>query len=60
MKPIVKLIGTDGNAYAIIAKVRRALIREGLKKEAEEFVKEATSGDYNNVLASAMKYAEVV
>lgn len=58
-KPIVKLVGTDGNAFAIIGRVSKALKRAGLRKEAEEFVKEATSGDYNHLLQTAMKYVEV-
>ena len=58
-KPIVKLVGTDGNAFAILGKVSKALKRAGLEKEAKEFMKEATSGDYNHLLQTAMKYVEV-
>ena len=58
-KPAVKLIGEDGNAFAIIGKCKRALRKAGMQEEAEAFVKEATSGDYNGVLAAAMKYCEV-
>ena len=58
-KPAVKLIGEDGNAFAIIGKCKQALKKAGMHDEAEAFVKEATSGDYNGVLATAMKYCEV-
>ncbi len=58
-KPTVKLIAEGGNAFNIIGKCRRALCKAGLDKEAEAFEKEATSGDYNGVLAAAMKYCDV-
>lgn len=58
-KPAVKLIGEDGNAFAIIGKCKRALKKAGMHEEAEAFVKEATAGDYNGVLAAAMKYCDV-
>ena len=44
----VVLIGEDGNAYAILGRVLRALRRAGVSKEERDaFVKEATSGDYD-------------
>lgn len=58
-KPVVKLIGEDGNAFAILGKVKRALIDAGMKKEADAFTKEATSGDYDHLLATAMDYVDV-
>ena len=58
-KPKVKIIGENGNAFNLIAIVKRALIRAGLEKEAEEFVKEATSDDYNFLLATCVKYVDV-
>jgi len=58
-KPRVKLIGEDGNAFYILGKVKAALRKAGLKEEAEKFMKEATSGDYNHLLATAMGYVEV-
>lgn len=58
-KPVVKLSGTDGNAFAIIAKVRRVLIENKMYTEADNYMKEALSGDYDNVIASADKYVEI-
>ena len=58
-KPKVKLIGEDGNAYAILGKVSRALKKAGLKKEAEDYLKEATSGDYNHLLMVTSKYVKI-
>ena len=56
---IVKLIGEDGNAYSILGKVSYALKRAGYKQEAEDYLKEATSGDYDNLLKVTMDYVEV-
>ena len=58
-KPRVKLVGEDGNAFSIIGRVSLALKKAGLKDQAKKFQEEATSGDYNNVLQTAMKYADV-
>ena len=59
VRPIVRLIGTDGNAFAIISKVRRALIQAGQHDEIERYMTEATSGDYHHLLAVTMQYVEV-
>ena len=56
---VVELTGGDGNAFMIIGKVARALRRGGHPELIEEFEKEATSGDYNHVLQTAMEYVEV-
>jgi hypothetical protein len=58
-KPKVKLIGRDGNAFCIIGTVRKALLKEGMKKEAEEFMKKVTFSDYNNLLRVVMEYVDV-
>jgi len=58
-KPEVKLIGEDGNAFAIIGKCVKALKRAGQEENAEKFQEEAMSGDYDGVLQAAMKYCEV-
>jgi hypothetical protein len=59
-KPTVKLIGQDGNAFAIMGNIKRALKRAGADKEyIDEYLKEATSGDYNHLLTISMKYVHV-
>lgn len=56
----VKLVGEDGNAFSIIGRVQRALRRARVPaEEVEEFRNEAMSGDYSNVLATAMRWVEV-
>ena len=55
----VKLTGTDGNAFAVLGTVIRALKRAGLGKAAEEFREEATTGDYDHLLQTVAKYVDV-
>lgn len=55
----VQLSGTDGNAMAIIGKVAKALRRGGHANVADAFVTEATSGDYDNVLVTCMRWVDV-
>ena len=55
----VKLVGEDGNAFAILARVRSALRRGGRSDLVDAFTKEATSGNYTHLLATVMEYVEV-
>lgn len=56
----VQLTGQDGNAYAIFAAVTRGIRKAGGTQEDEDaFMAEATSGDYDNVLCTTMKYVNV-
>ena len=55
----VKLVGEDGNAFAIMGRVRKALIQAGHKELAEQYLKEATAGDYDHLLQVTMEYVEV-
>ena len=56
---VVQLTGEDGNAFAILARVRRAIRGSNHPELAEQFLQEATSGDYNNVLMTCMRYVTV-
>ncbi len=59
-RPRVKLIGRDGNAFAVMGACVKALAKAGFtKEERDAFLKEAMSGDYNKLLATAMKWCEV-
>lgn len=59
-KPTVKLLGHDGNAFGILGICRKAAVRAGWDKERIDAVlAEMMSGDYDNLLATAMKYFEV-
>lgn len=56
----VKLTGRDGNAFAILGAVISALRRAGVPKEEQNaFQEEATSGDYDHLLQTCMKWVEV-
>ncbi len=59
-KPTVKLIGQDGNAFAIMGRVKQALRRAGADKEyIDKYLNEATSGDYDHLLVVSMEYVDV-
>jgi len=59
-KPVVKLIDTDGNAFAIIGRVKNALIKAGADKEyVKKYQDAAMSGDYDNLLCVTMDYVDV-
>jgi len=55
----VRLVGEDGNTFAVIGRVRRALRQAGHADLAAKYTEEAMSGDYNNVLRTTMKYVSV-
>jgi hypothetical protein len=51
----VELTGVDGNAFAVLAEVRRALNLAGVDPEdVKDFMAEATSGDYDHLLATVL------
>lgn len=57
---VAQLSGQDGNAFEVLATVRRALRRAGAPAdELEAFQNEAMSGDYDNVLQTAMRWVTV-
>ena len=59
-KTILRLIGSDGNVFAILGKAQQAARKAGWSKERlDAFMKEATSGNYDNVLQLCMENFEV-
>lgn len=59
-KPKIKLIGTDGNVFGIIGRVRRVLQSNVNAEVANEFQKKAMSSDsYDAVLRLTMEYVDV-
>jgi len=56
---VVRLVGEDGNAFAILGRVRRAILRSNHPELADEFVQEATAGDYDHLLATCLRYVTV-
>jgi hypothetical protein len=58
VKPVVEL--DDGNAFAVIGRVSKALRRAGVPAAViKKYQTKSKSGDYDGVLATAMEYAEV-
>lgn len=56
----IPMVGEDGNAFSILGRVKRIMRRAGLPdSEWEAFHTEATSGDYDNLLATVMRWFEV-
>ena len=59
-RPSVKLSGRDGNAFAIMARVEKALRKAGYSAdETDEYLKDATSGSYEHLLSVTMKWVKV-
>lgn len=57
---IIQLIGLDGNAFSILGRCRTAMKRARLlESEINEFTKEATSSDYNHLLATCVEWFNV-
>ena len=58
-RPVVQLVGEDGNAFAILGRVRRAMRQAGWPREkVEEFLREAMSGDYDRLLMTVLRYCD--
>lgn len=54
------MIGTDGNAFALIGKVAKALRQEVGREASDQFKTEAMSqGSYDELLAFIMNTVEV-
>lgn len=57
---IVPLSGEDGNAFAIMGAVKRALRRNGVSvEEIVQYSEESRAGDYDNLIQTAMKWVTV-
>lgn len=60
IKPTVRLSETNGNAFAIMGKVIRALKKSGYSKEQICLYQEQSmDGDYSNLLRVAMEWVNV-
>jgi len=55
----VKLVGEDGNAFAIMGRVVTAMRRAGWsKEEIDKYTAEARSGNYDHLLQITMDYTD--
>ena len=59
-KPELKIIGEDGNAFAILGKAIHTAKRAGWSpEEIEKFRIEAMDGDYDHLLQTCMEFFDV-
>ena len=57
----VQLTGNDGNAFAIMGAVKRALEQAKVSKdEVAKYTEQSMSGDYDNLLRVAMSWVTVL
>jgi hypothetical protein len=56
----VRLVGEDGNAFAIMGRVTREMRRKCVpREERDKFMAEAMSGDYDNLLQTCVRWVTV-
>ena len=56
----VRLVGENGNAFAILGRCGAAMCRAGYPRSfIDSFVTEATAGNYDDLLATVMRYVVV-
>lgn len=59
-KPPLRLVGENGNAFAILGKACQVARQAGWTEEqVKEFLDEARSGDYNRLLQTCVKHFDV-
>lgn len=56
----VQLVGNDGNVFAILGTVAKAMRQAGVPaEEVDQYTFEAMSGDYDHLLATTIKWVDV-
>ena len=56
----VRLVGEDGNAFAILGICQREARRQGVSaEEVRAFMQEAMAGDYDHLLVTCQKWFAV-
>lgn len=59
-KPKLKLVGKDGNTFAILGEASKIARQSGWKSgQVDAFLNEAMKGDYDNLLRVCCEYFEV-
>ena len=59
-KPHCKLLGTDGNVFALLVRVRAALVKAKQPDQATEMARRVmVSGSYHEALAIMGEYVEI-
>ncbi len=56
----VQLTGMDGNAFSILGRVMDAMKKANVSQaDIDEFIKDATSDNYDNLLTTVAKWVNV-
>lgn len=59
-QPILKIIGEDGNAFAILGKAQRVARQAGWPQDKiDQVLNEAKAGDYDHLLQTMMENFDV-
>jgi len=59
-KPVVELLGRNGNAFSILGACSKAAKKAGIPEaEVKAILDEMMARDYDHLLATAQKYFEV-
>ena len=57
---VVELTGIDGNAFSIMGATQKAMRRAGIpKEECDQYFTEATSGNYDDLISTTMKWVSI-
>jgi hypothetical protein len=57
---VVELTSIDGNAFSIMGATTKAMRRAGIpKEECDQYFAEATSGDYDDLISTTLKWVSV-
>jgi len=57
---VVTLLGEDGNAFSLLGIMGREMRRYGVPQELrDKFFEEATSGDYDHMIQTFMRWAVI-
>ena len=56
---VVEMRGPSGNAYCVLGAVAKALRSTGRGDLVEEYLRKATSGDYENLLKVSGEYVNI-
>ena len=57
VKPVLKIVGTDGNAFMLMGIASRVARKNGM--DWDTILEELTAGDYDELLATLCKYFDV-
>lgn len=57
---VVELTSIDGNAFSVMGATTRAMRRAGIPQaECDAYFAEATSGDYDHLISTTLKWVSV-